>query len=156
MRKVGSEEDITFQLANHMRRHHAHVLYHFDFGSGIKLTQGQAMKQKRLNNRGWPDFTIANSKFVAGSIDVFGSLYLEIKKLGTKLKREKAARKVLKGENRQRRKGDWWDAHMEEQAHVLEMLRDQGNYAEFGVGLDECLYYVHEYVGYCDEASSTF
>ena len=76
---------------------------------------------------------------------VYG-LYLEIKKDGTKLKRDKDAKKPLKGEIKIRKKGDWWDKHVEEQAEMLEKLRERGYRAEFGVGLSKCKQIIDEYL----------
>ena len=73
-------------------------------------------------------------------------LYIEIKKDGTKLKRDKDAKKVLKGETKIRKKGDWWDKHIEEQADMLEKLRARGYKAEFGVGFDECKRIIDNYL----------
>ena len=73
-------------------------------------------------------------------------LYIEIKKDGTKLKRDKDAKKLLKGETKIRKKGDWWDKHVEEQAEMLEKLRAKGYKAEFGVGFDECRQIIAEYL----------
>ena len=45
-----------------------------------------------------------------------------------------------------RKKGDWWDKHIEEQAKMLEKLRTRGYKAEFGVGLEECKQIIDEYL----------
>lgn len=81
-----------------------------------------------------------------------GGLYLELKKDGTKLIRDKDARKILKGELKLRKKGDWWDLHTEEQALMLEQLRQRGYRAEFAVGFDEAKRIIDEYLkGYKNE-----
>lgn len=59
------ESDLQVQVADYLRLRYPNVLFHSDFGSGIKLTQGQAMKQKRQNGgrRGWPDMFIAEPRY---------------------------------------------------------------------------------------------
>lgn len=80
-----------------------------------------------------------NGGFISDSI-------LKSKKDGTKLKRDKDAKKPLKGEIKIRKKGDWFDKHIEEQAEMLEKLRARGYKAEFGIGLEECKKIIDEYL----------
>lgn len=77
---------------------------------------------------------------------LYFGLYIEIKKDGTKLKRDKDAKKILKGDTKIRKKGDWFDKYIEEQAGMLENLRARGYRAEFGVGFDECKQIIDEYL----------
>lgn len=115
------------------------------------MTPGQAAKHKRLHpERGYPDLFIARSgEVIFGPCNdrrlVYG-LYIEIKKDGTKLKRDKDAKKPLKGEVKIRKKGDWWDKHIKEQAEMLEKLRARGYRAEFGVGFEGCKKIIDEYL----------
>ena len=56
-----TELELHAQVADYIRLQYPSVIFHSDFGSGIKLTMGQAIKQKRLNGgrRSWPDMFIA-------------------------------------------------------------------------------------------------
>lgn len=56
-----TELELQAQVADYIRLQYPTVIFHSDFGSGIKLTMGQAIKQKRLNGgrRAWPDLFIA-------------------------------------------------------------------------------------------------
>jgi hypothetical protein len=56
-----NESDLQIMVADYLRLQYPDVLFHSDFGSGIKLTIGQAAKQKRQNGgrRSWPDMFIA-------------------------------------------------------------------------------------------------
>ena len=56
-----TELELQAQVADYIRLQYPSVLFHSDFGSGIKLTMGQAIKQKRLNGgrRSWPDMFLA-------------------------------------------------------------------------------------------------
>jgi hypothetical protein len=148
IKKFDSEENLQVMVADYLRLQYPNILFHSDFGSGIKLTIGQAAKQKRQNGgrRAWPDMFIARHKmlpvaneYAPNGYDVrcFGGLFLELKKDGTKLKREKDCKNILKGDTKLRKAGDWWDQHIEEQAEKLEQLRDEGYRAEFAVGFEE-------------------
>lgn len=148
--KYSSEHNLYEQIARYLQLQYPDVIYRFDIAADLKLTMGQAAKHKKLHpERGYPDLFIAKPKDVKiitkleggynyVEIKTLGGLYIEIKKDGTKLKRDKDAKKILKGDTKIRKKGDWWDKHVEEQAEMLEKLRQAGYKAEFGVGFDEC------------------
>ena len=150
-RKYNSEHSLYEQIARYLQLQYPDVIYRFDIAADLKLTKGQAAKHKRLHpKRGYPDLFIAHhGEVIFGPCNdrilVYG-LYLEIKKDGTKLKRDKDVKKILKGETKIRKKGDWWDKHIEEQAEMLERLRQSGYRAEFGVGLEECKQIIDEYL----------
>lgn len=156
--KYNSEHSLYEQIARYLQLQYPDVIYRFDIAADLKLTPGQAAKHKRLHpERGYPDLFIAEPKEVKVKtalgdeyslveIKTLGGLYVEIKKDGTKLKRDKDAKKILKGETKIRKKGDWWDKHIEEQAQMLEKLRAKGYKAEFGVGLEECKRVIDKYL----------
>lgn len=58
------ESDLQVAVADYIRLKYPNALFHSDFGSGIKMTKGQAIKQKRQNGgrRGWPDLFIAEPR----------------------------------------------------------------------------------------------
>ena len=154
--KYNSEHNIYKLIAQYLQQQYPDVIYRFDLASDLKLTPGQASKHKKLHpERGYPDLFIAessenvNSKDWNGIVREWGfyfGLYIEIKKDGTKLKRDKDAKKILKGDTKARKKGDWFDKHIEEQAEMLKKLRARGYKAEFGVGLEECKKIIDEYL----------
>lgn len=45
-----TEAELQIQVADYLRLQYPDALFHSDFGSGIKLTIGQAAKQKRQNS----------------------------------------------------------------------------------------------------------
>ena len=163
IKKYNSETNLQAQIADYIRLQYPNVLFHSDFGSGVKLTIGQAKIQKRQNGgrRAWPDMFIAEPRMnfippegiMNCSTWVYG-LFLELKKEGTKLKREKDCKKPLKivqgrrsfYENKIRKAGDWWDLHIEEQAEMLKKLRERGYKAEFAVGFEEAKQIIDEYL----------
>ncbi|MBR0403100.1 hypothetical protein IJI55_00910 [Candidatus Saccharibacteria bacterium] len=150
-----TEAELQTQVADYIKLKYPDVLFHSDFGSGIKLTLGQARKQKRQNGgrRGWPDMFIAehclleiterepftNINYQSQAITLNGDiawyahgLFLELKKDGTRLKKKN---------------GEWASPHIAEQAKILDQLRGRGYAAEFAVGFDEAKKIIDEYLG---------
>lgn len=138
-----NEADLQVMVADYLRIQYPDVLFHSDFGSGIKLTMAQAVKQKRQNGgkRAWPDMFIAEPlelpKAPQGIMGVpectnyrFG-LFIELKKANTRLKKKN---------------GEWASDHIAEQAEVLERLRFRGYEAEFAVGFEEAKQIIDDYL----------
>lgn len=156
IKKFDSEENLQVMVADYLRLQYPNVLFHSDYGSGVNLTISQAKIQKRLNGgrRAWPDMFISKPKEI-GWMEIgdnfvptkwLHGLYIELKKDGTKLKREKDCKKILKSETKLRKAGDWWDKHIEEQAETLEQLRKDGYKAEFAVGFEQAKQIIDEYL----------
>lgn len=155
-----TEAQLQEQVADYLRLQYPDVMFHSDFGSGIKLTPGQAAKQKRQNGgrRAWPDMFIARSRELRwnnsncnlerryitwttedsyklgdeSGIELLHGLFIELKKDGTRLKKKN---------------GEWATEHIAEQAEVLEELRKRRYCAEFAVGFDEAKRIIDEYLG---------
>lgn len=143
-----SEADLQVQVADYLRLQYPSVLFHSDFGSGIKLTMGQAIKQKRQNGgrRAWPDLFIAEPKEVARTefedkekniAFSFGhcrcGLFLELKRPGTRIFKKDGT--LVANE------------HIREQFDLLEELRHKGYMAEFACGFDEAKEIIDRYLG---------
>lgn len=140
-----TESELQTQVADYIRLRYPKVLFHSDFGSGIKLTMGQAIKQKRQNGgrRAWPDMFIAEPRAPKKLIkregwlpaDIFGcgyhGLFLELKKEGTRLRKKN---------------GDYASEHIKEQSLLLRALGDKGYRAVFVVGFDEAKKIIDEYL----------
>lgn len=141
VKKFNSETNLQIQVADYLRLQHPNVLFHSDYGSGIKLTIGQATIQKRQNGgrRAWPDMFIAEpmsktigQKSPAGySAQLFHGLFIELKKGDTRLKKKD---------------GSWATEHIAEQAETLEKLRQEGYKAEFAVGFEQAKQIIDEYL----------
>ena len=127
-----TESQIQEMVADYLRLRHPDVIFHSDFGSGVKLTMGQAVRQKRLNGgrRAWPDIFIAEPFTSDGAVIMCG-LFIELKKDGTRLKKKN---------------GEWATSHIAEQAKVLEVLRQRDYMAEFAVGYDEAIRIIENYL----------
>ena len=135
-----TELELQAQVADYIRIKYPSVIFHSDFGSGIKLTMGQAVKQKRLQGgrRAWPDMFIAEPK--VKTVDrptntqrFYSGLFIELKKAGTRIYR-KDGRLVS-------------DAHIREQVKVIQELRERGYAACFAIGFDEAKKIIEEYLG---------
>jgi hypothetical protein len=123
-----NESELQVQVAQYIRLKYPKVLFHSDYGSGIKLTKGQAIKQKRQNGgrRGWPDMFIAEPR------QGHKGLFIELKKSGTRLKKKD---------------GSWASSHLEEQNVMLNELGKRGYAAYFAVGFDEAKDIIDDYMG---------
>jgi len=140
-----TESQLQEQIAQYLRLQYPNVLFHSDFGSGIKMTKGQAIKQKRQNGgiRGWPDMFIAEPipKLQNNRFRVFNGLFLELKKDGVRLKKKN---------------DEWASDHIAEQAKMLARLAEKGYRAEFAVGFDEAKRIIDEYLSFDTISNENF
>lgn len=146
-----TESELQIAVADYLCLRYPSVLFHSDYGSGVRLTMGQAVRQKRQNGgrRAWPDMFIAkptNVKAVAKQIEndshnVIGAftflkqkygLFIELKKDGTRL---------------YKKNGEPASEHIAEQAQILKKLREEGYKAEFAVGFEQAKKIIDEYLG---------
>lgn len=129
-----SETELQVMVADYIRLAYPGVLFHSDFGSGIRLTPGQAKKQKRQNGgiRGWPDMFLAEPTWDKNKNKDYHGLFIELKKDGTRLKK---------------RNGEWASEHIAEQNEVLERLQFRGYAAHFAIGFDEAKKIIDNYLG---------
>lgn len=123
-----SEAELQKQVAIYIRMQYPDVIFHSDFGSGVKLTPWQAKMQKMQNGgrRAWPDL------FLAEPVGKHHGLFVELKKEGTRLKKKN---------------GDWASEHIAEQDAVLSELNDKGYKAEFAIGFEQALNLIDDYLG---------
>ena len=124
-----TEAELQTQVADYLRLQYPGVLFHSDFGSGIKLTMGQAIKQKRQNGgrKSWPDMQVAEPR------GGHHSLFIELKRQGTRIYKKDGTLTA--------------NEHIQEQAKMLEELRKRGYKAEFACGFDEAKKLIDEYLG---------
>lgn len=128
-----TELELQAQVADYIRLEYPSVIFHSDFGSGIKLTMGQAIRQKRLNGgrRSWPDMFIAEVRSLEDKY--YHGLFIELKKEGTRILKKNGTLVS--------------NAHICEQFDMLEQLRRRGYKAEFACGFDEAKKFIDEYLG---------
>lgn len=127
-----SEAELQKQIAIYLRVQYPEVVFHSDFGSGVKLNYKQAMMQKMQNGgrRAWPDMFIAEPR--PNGRGWYHGLFIELKKEGTRLKKKN---------------GEWASEHIAEQYDVLDRLDFRGYKAEFAVGFDEAVKVIDDYLG---------
>ena len=125
---VMKESTLQAHVADYIRLQYPKVLFHSDFGSGIKLTPGQATKQKRQNGgrRAWPDMFIAEPR------GVNAGLFIELKRDGTRILKKNGELVA--------------DAHIREQNEVLCELAKRGYSAWFAVGFDQAKEIIDNYL----------
>lgn len=135
-----TEHQLYEQIAIYLQTQCPNVIYRFDLAADLKLTQGQAVKHKRLHpKRGYPDLFIAEPmpRKVDGSWNYeYNGLFIELKKDGTRLKKKD---------------GSWATPHIAEQADMLERLEFRGYKAVFAVGFDEAKKVIDDYLGLHDD-----
>lgn len=155
VKKFKSEENLHQQVVDYIKLQYPGIMFRTDFAAGIKMTMGQAVKHAKLQSgRAWPDLFIAAPMYKDQLVDFYG-LFIELKKDGTKLVRERDASKILKGETKLRKKGDWWDQHIEEQAEVLQYLKLNGYCATFAIGFDDVKILIDKYLaGYAEQLAA--
>ena len=123
-----SEAELQKQVAIYIRMQYPDVIFHSDFGSGVKLTPWQAKMQTMQNGgrRAGPEM------FLAEPVGKYHGLFVELKKEGTRLKKKN---------------GDWASEHIAEQDAVLSELNDKGYKAEFAIGFEQALNLIDDYLG---------
>lgn len=127
-----SEAILQQQVADYLRLQYPNVLFRSDFGAGLRMTMGQAVRQKRLNGgrRAWPDMFIAEP--IGVGCNAKHGLFIELKKEGTRLKKKS---------------GEWASEHIAEQAAMLSDLQDRGYKATFAIGFEDAKLQIDEYLG---------
>ena len=168
-----SESDLQSQVADYLRLQYPDVMFHSDFGSGIKLTPGQAAKQKRQNGgrRAWPDMFIAETSFIIPrglvgaqkyddchwvcfphrkgeakkpALVAMCGLFIELKKEGEKLYPGPRSHPCNRFKSIDGK--EYRTQHLCEQADVLKKLRERGYCAEFAVGFEEAKRIIDTYL----------
>jgi hypothetical protein len=121
------EKDVHSLICQYIRLKYPNLIFRTDFSSGMKMTIGMARRHKSLQSHSaYPDLFIAEPK------GQYSGMYLELKSLKNKI--FKADGTLLKNK------------HHEEQAEMLEKLRSKGYYAEFGLGYQDSINKINNYL----------
>lgn len=136
-----TELELQIQVADYLQLRYPNVLFHSDYGSGLRLTPGQAVKQKRLQGgrRSWPDMFIAEPRTLGNRcldgllVEPYHGLFIELKRPDVKIYKKNG--ELVANE------------HIREQAALLDELRKCGYKAEFACGFDEAKKIIDEYLG---------
>ena len=111
------EKTLHRQVCEYLKIAYPNVLFNTDLSGAFRLTIGQAKALKKLrSNKGWPDIQICEPR------NGYAGLFIELKAPDVKMKKVKS--------------DEWSTPHIQEQAEMLEKLRQRGYCAEFSIGFD--------------------
>lgn len=134
------EDGLQKTLAVYMRSNYPGVIFRSD-GAGLKLTKAQAGIFKAMQEgSGYPDF------FIAHASRGYNGCFIELKIEGTVLRRPKDGKKLVAGDYKIRKAGDWYNRHIEEQANCMKRLSKAGYFCRFAVGIDAAKQVVDYYM----------
>ena len=127
------ESTLQCHVADYLRLQYPNVLFHSDYGSGIKLTPGQSRIQYRQNggHRGWPDMFIASARTIGGRY--YHGLFIELKREGTRIYKKDGV--------------SFATSHLADQHKVLVALNRAGYLAMFAIGFDQAKQIIDGYLG---------
>lgn len=126
-----TENDLYKQLSAYLNLAHPDLLYHYDL-AGIWTPSHKARNlYGLLNRRAFPDLAIYRAAMRKQTTGIYGALFLELKRPGTRLRK---------------RDGVWATEHIAEQAAVLDALREEGYAAEFATTFDEAVEIIESYL----------
>jgi hypothetical protein len=140
-----TESELQTMVADYLVLNYPDVQFHSDFGSGCKLTKGQAIKQMRQNGgrKGWPDMFIAEPKWDMRYVRTFSGLFLELKKEGEKLLAgPRAKNRFLSIDGK-----EYKTEHLKEQADVIYKLNEKWYKAYFAIGFEQAKQIIDDYLG---------
>ena len=122
------EKILAEQIARYISTQYPRVIYRFDLAADLKLTIGQATRNKKLQGglKGYPDLFIAESR------KGYNGLFLELKADNATLYLKDGT--LSKSE------------HIQRQAEILKRLQDRGYQANFAQGFDDAKAQIDKYL----------
>lgn len=112
------EIDLHLQITKYIRWQYPHVIFRSDFAAGMRMTIGQAVRNRNLQSHdGYPDLFIAECRLG------MGGLFLEIKNGSDKVYKKNG--ELLN------------NPHVIKQAKVLAVLREKGYWAAFVTSFED-------------------
>lgn len=122
-----SERTLHRSVCDYIRLNYPHALFNSDLSGATKLTLGQAVALKSLRSgRGFPDLAI----YEKSKTGKYSALFIELKQDGTRL---------------YNKSGMPATPHIDEQIKMIYQLNNRGYYADFGIGLDQCIKLIENY-----------
>lgn len=162
LKKKQKEENLQLAICKYIKLQYPSSIFSCDLASGLRLPIHIGAKHKAMrSSRGLPDLFIAQSRekveyrevklfkdeeYKKAEVVKYCGLFIELKREDVVLIRPKDAKVITKGEKKLRLKGDWYDDHIEEQAIILQRLRNEGYKAEFACGFLEAKKLIDEYL----------
>jgi hypothetical protein len=121
-----SEKTLHRAVCDFIRLQYPNVHFNSDLSGATKLTIGQAVAIKALRSaKGFPDLQIYKARKYHG-------FFLELKTEGTKLFKRDGKTPATE--------------HIAEQMQRHKQLREEGYYAEFGIGFEDCIKQINNYL----------
>lgn len=121
-----TETNLHIRIAYYIRHNYPDVIFTSE-SSGIKLTIGQAVLQKKMRSgRALPDLMVFEPR------RGYNGMFLEIKKDGVNIYKKN-------GEIKR-------DKHLQEQEEVLSRLTEKGYFAKFVVGYESAIALIDYYL----------
>lgn len=128
-----TEKQLAQQTSEYLQRKYPGVVFRHDLAADIKLTVGQAKRNKAINPfNGYPDLSILVAR------GEYHGLFIELKKDGEHIFAVKT-----------QAHGGYSSAHIFNQSKCHEKLRDAGYCAEFAVGTDQVQAMIDWYMDGC-------
>lgn len=129
--RFASEAMLHQQVCDYLRLRYPYTVWRTDFAAGLKLPPQVAIRHKRLqSSAGFPDITIFEPSHVM--YGEYPLLAIELKAEGVELYKKDGTLRA--------------NPHIEEQAEMLQKLRDRGYKAEFAVGFDQARNLIDQYL----------
>lgn len=121
------------QVCEYLKIRYPRAIFRTDFASGLKLSMPQAIVHKKLqSSRAWPDLQIVEPSHPDYEQKYIG-LFIELKRDGTVVFKKDGTIRA--------------DPHLQEQAEMLERLRQRGYKAEFAIGFVQAREIIDDYLG---------
>ncbi len=123
-----TENDVQMQVITWLKQTYPNVLFKCDGTTGMKMSIGMAMKQKRLGGiiKDFPDFCLYKIN------KLYSGLFLEIKRPEIKIYQEN---------------GEYYkNEHHIAQSAMLARLTNEGYAASFGIGYEHCKTLIEAYL----------
>lgn len=122
------ENDVQISLVAWLKKHHPEILFKCDGTTGMKMSIGMAMKQKRLGGivKDFPDFSLYKKS------GAYSGLFLELKRPGIQIYKEDGT--YYKNE------------HHISQSATLQKLTAEGYASSFGIGFEHATRLITAYL----------
>lgn len=125
-KKAIKEKSVHKQVVDWLKLAHPGIVFRSD-GGGIRLTIGQATQFSKLqSSRAFPDLNILEAR------GEYNGFLLEIKRDRDEVYCKDGSLRKL--------------PHIQEQAEMLQKLRDKDYWADFGMGFDDCQKKINHYL----------
>lgn len=121
------EEHLQYQVKTYLDLQYPNILYKFNYADGIKLSIGQAVKNKKLGSgKAFPDLMIFEAR------NGYYGLFIELKVENTKLfKKDRITP---------------FNEHIKEQIDIINKLNSRNYYAHFGIGFQNTKNIIDNYL----------